>query len=651
MDLQATKFKRIQLANKAVLFLILSVTIVLRFFNYFDIPFTHDEFSALFRLKFDSFPELIEKGVKVDGHPAGVHVFLYYWTKLFGYQEWSVKLPFTVIGVFSVYLIYCLGKKWFNETVGLVSAAYMATIQFTVMYSQIARPYISGVFFSLLMIHFWTNLMMEPGKRFYKNSLFFIISASLCTYNHHFSLLFAAIVGVSGIFFIQRKFLLRYILSGVLILILYIPHLDVFIYQLQVGGVEEWLGKPRNDFLLQFIHYIFNFSTFALAVVAALFWFGLYYARQNSGNLKLIVLSFVWFILPFLIGFYYSRYVNAVLQYSVLIFSFPMLLFVLFGFIRNQTAKVNLILITIILLTNTLTLIYGRKHYDLFYKSIYKQILTDCKSVKEKSDSTIFMVDSNKGISEYYSRKLNIDTSFVDYSETFGNISELKQFLDTESKTNAKLYLGALSSLSPNVVPLILDYFPFIEIQNNYFGGTTYLFSKKGSPTINTIESLCFDGPISDYWSSIDTAMIIPLKDPAVGRGYLMTSNAEWGPTFSIPLEAVINNKNNFIDISFDIESPESGEGAILVAVLETKSENVYWGGANSSDFVITDDKVNKWQRVHHSIKLSDAYLKHDNIVLKTFIWNRNKVKLIVDNFKINLRRGNPYVYGINEKI
>ncbi len=40
--------------------------------------------------------ELIEGGVKVDGHPAGIHVFLYYWTKLFGTNEWIVKLPFIV---------------------------------------------------------------------------------------------------------------------------------------------------------------------------------------------------------------------------------------------------------------------------------------------------------------------------------------------------------------------------------------------------------------------------------------------------------------------------------------------------------------------------------------------------------------------------
>lgn len=63
--------------NKAVLILILLTGSILRLYRLFQIPFTHDEFSALFRTHFPTFLELIEKGVKVDGHPAGVQVFLY----------------------------------------------------------------------------------------------------------------------------------------------------------------------------------------------------------------------------------------------------------------------------------------------------------------------------------------------------------------------------------------------------------------------------------------------------------------------------------------------------------------------------------------------------------------------------------------------
>jgi hypothetical protein len=64
-----------KLNNRVILILIIIVAATLRLINYCELPFTHDEFSALFRLNFDSFSELIEKGVKIDGHPAGVQVY------------------------------------------------------------------------------------------------------------------------------------------------------------------------------------------------------------------------------------------------------------------------------------------------------------------------------------------------------------------------------------------------------------------------------------------------------------------------------------------------------------------------------------------------------------------------------------------------
>ena len=52
-------------------------------------------------------------------------------------------------------------------------------------------------------------------------------------------------------------------------------------------------------------------------------------------------------------------------------------------------------------------------------------------------------------------------------------------------------------------------------------------------------------------------------------------------------------------------------------------------------------------QRFHHSIKLSDIYLDHTNLELKIYIWNKNKRDFFIDNFKIVLRDGNPFIYGL----
>ena len=50
-----------KVTNQLTILLILFIGSTLRFYNYGEIPFTHDEFRAFFRLNFDSFSELIEK--------------------------------------------------------------------------------------------------------------------------------------------------------------------------------------------------------------------------------------------------------------------------------------------------------------------------------------------------------------------------------------------------------------------------------------------------------------------------------------------------------------------------------------------------------------------------------------------------------------
>jgi hypothetical protein len=639
------------LSNRHILIFILLIACVLRLYNYNNIPFSHDEFSALFRLKFDSFYELIEKGVKIDGHPAGVQVFLFYWTKLFGTSEWIVKLPFTILGIISVNFIYLIGKKWYNETVGLIAACYIASLQFTVMYSQIARPYISGFFFSLMMINFLTNLILSPETNLKRNLMFFILSASMCTYNHHFSLFFAFIVGVTGLVLIKKQYRLKYLLAGIMVFVLYIPHLKIFFYQLGVGGVggpDGWLGKPHRDFLLQFIYYIFHYSFIAIVLFIAICLLGLLNLKARKINYRFMIISLIWFIIPFLIGYFYSIYFNPVLQYSVLLFSFPFLLFVPLSFLKELRSSFNLIIILLIFSVNIFTLIVQRKHYDLLYHSIYEQVLMDYNKYSVDNSNTIFVVNSIEKINDYLVAKLKIDEKFTLISDENPSHLDLKRFLEKESQKNKKLYLGCISSIHPNIVPLIQDYFPTIEAQKNYFGGTTYLFSKRQNKTTKHISILDFDSPIANNWSSLENSKII--EGPSSNQNYYhLTKDTEWGPTFSIPLKNVVKNKTNFIDISVDAKSEDSLNGAVLVASLDSKGKNIYWAGTDFADLYSKDSKKTRMQHFHHSIKLSDIYLDHENVELKIFIWNKNKKDYFLDNFKIVLRDGNPYIYGLIE--
>ena len=640
-----------KLQNSVILILIIIVASALRLFNLFDIPFTHDEFSALFRTYFSNFSELIQKGVITDTHPAGIQVFLYYWTKLFGYAEWVVKMPFLIAGIASVYLIYLIAKNWHNETVALITASFLATIQYTIVYSQIARPYISGLFFSLLMVHFWTKMMLHPQRRFYLNTVLFILSAALCAYNHHFSLLFAAIVGLSGLFFIQREYLLKYIFSGILIAILYIPHINIFMGQLQQGGIEGWLGKPHNDFIINYIGYIFNFSTISYTLTILLILWGILAAGKHDFNVKQFILFASWFFLPFLVGFLYSKYVNSVLQYSVLIFSFPYLLFLLFGHIKLQKPIINLVIVLIIISVNSFSVIKVRQHYSLFYSSVYKQILVDHEAAIKTHRSIGSVIDSDSNISNHYIERLNFNKNFVWY-DSLPTEKELIAYLEKQSQSSYYLYFGCLSGNPPATVSIIQSYYPTIEWQNNYPGGTTYLFSKTKNNEKDIIDNQNFDLEYRPFWSGIDTSKLEDTLSFSGKTGYRIDDQSEWGPSYSRSLNEIMINRNNFIDISVKAYLPEKYDDIVLVASLDSKNQNIYWSGTLFDKFITpNNNKEGKWITIYHTIKLSDIYLNHRKIQLNIFIWNKGKHNFYIDDFTIRLRAGNPIIYGMEQKI
>jgi cell division protein ZapA (FtsZ GTPase activity inhibitor) len=319
------------------------------------------------------------------------------------------------------------------------------------MYSQIARPYISGLFFALAMVYFWTRIIQNPEKHFYKNSAFYILFSSLCAYNHHFSLLFAAITGLTGLFLIQRKYIVKYIINAAIIMLLYVPNIPIVLYQLKIGGIEGWLAKPHNDFIINYISYIFQYSVVSLFLVAGLMVFG--FVKKAKINYKWLIISFLWFFLPFLIGFIYSRYVNAVLQYSVLIFSFPFLFFILFGHIKKQKPLINLSIVVIILTTNIFLLINERKHYTLFYNSPYIKILEDHEKSHQNNKNVVSLIHSYRKLTQYYWDKIPIKTPFFSI-DSIGNEKELVALVKEQSEKADFLYLGCTSHNHPNTVSI-----------------------------------------------------------------------------------------------------------------------------------------------------------------------------------------------------
>ena len=634
-------------SNYLVLFFILAAGTLLRMWHLQEIPLTHDEFSVVFRTGYDSFADLIEKGVLVDVHPAGVQVFVNYWVALFGDSPMAVKFPFILFGIFSVLLVYKLGKEWFNPSVGLITAVFVACLEYTVMYSQIARPYMSGLFFSLLMVYGWQRYLFNPGKSAYAWLLLYVLGSAACAYNHYFSLLFAAIVGITGLFFIIRRRLLTYTLAGIGIFALYLPHLPIFFHQFGEKGVEGWLAKPENDFILDYIGYIFHFSPLVYIMVAVIIVVGL---KMKSGfglrKSKFFYISLAWFFLPILIGFFYSRYVNAVLQYSGLIYTFPFFLYMVFGNLPDFGKMVKYLAVPLVSLVLILTLIFGRQYYSLFYQSRFKHLILDTEqTIREYGpDNCLVVMDSHKKISDYYYSAMDIKFDHFHYDD-FANRNEFIDLL----KGSEKEYLSlAVDSRTDLALPgIILQYFPHLLIKNDYFGGNYYLFSRQ---EVNRDEYFIFSS--GNILSGEETGLSAPkhtLPPDSFGisgsQVYHISDAQEFSPTFSKSLRDLVKKKNDMIDVSVAIRNTDSLNQSLLVLQVKNRHGMVEWTASPFQDF---DTGQGGWYRVHHTFR-NTLNPKRRDLQVDVYIWNKEKNPFLSDEFFVLSRKGNPVLYGLTE--
>jgi len=636
-----------------ILTLLLVLASILRLYHPFEIPFSNDELGALGRTRFSTFSELISKAVLVDAHPAGVQVFLYYWTKLFGYSEIIVKLPFIVCGILSVYYVFLLGREWFNSTTGLVSAAYVATIQYTIMYSQFARPYSSGLFLSLVMVWYWNKVIFKPEERYYKNLFLYILFSALCAYNHHFSLLFAAIVGFTGVLFVKKKFLLKYVLAGISIFILYIPHLHIFFYQLKIGGIGNWLSKPGNDYIIQYIQYILQYSILAYILAGIIFLFGLVnLVRKRNMPAPYYFISLAWFLLPFLIGFFYSRYRDAVMEYSGLIFTFPFLLYSAFGWLPNLNIKPRLVFVLAICSVNVFALVKDRKYYNIFYQSYNERqtIINDSICKKVGANNLIALVQSNPSfILTFYSRKYHTDIPYT-WMPDSSNKGVLIKYLEDHTPPYLTYDDAAASDLL--YLPVILNYYPYIVLQNHCQGGTNYIFTSnpslgKSPYVFQSVDD--FEGPCQ-YWDEPDKSFLSDTISFSGKHSYKMDSLHEWASTFTCNLDKMTTSKSNLILITISLYPLENMRDVLIVASLESHGKEISWSATPVSEF-IQDSTQHKWVNAYHAINLKDIHLNYPDVKVHVYIWNKGKKNFYMDDFGVRTMEGNPFIYWLTNKI
>lgn len=601
-------------------FIILVVAAAMRLTGL-GFSYSNDELSALLRVRYDSFGDLVDKGFYVDGHPGGIQVFLYYWVKLFGMSEIAVRLPFALGGILAVYFSIRLFTRWFGPAAGLLTGAFLAFLEFPLLYSQIARPYGSGLLFSMMMAWFWTRLLFDekPGKRY---ALAYALTSAACMYNHYFSFLLALIIGITGLFFLKRDRILHYLAAGIMAAVMFTPHIYITLNHLSLGGVELWLAKPETGWLLTHIYYIFNESYLLLALVVITSGLLFFLSRKTARLSKFHLFSLLFFLLPFFIGFFYSRFINSVLQHSVLIFSFPFLVALLFSLSGNIKPKQLTILTLSVLFVGSLQTIAGnryfRKQHFGEFRGIAIAIAEWDKQIGKDQITRAISINNPWYLDFYLDQTKNERTTFVQYDNRGG--VQLDSLAGILNGCKTPFFMYAWTKPVPvEINDMILARYPCIADDADFSGlAEATLYQRIRTKCLNNTADTVFvvqksisNGQIQEYFT---------LDSIEFSQGYE-----------GVPAPFLAKAGSNLV-ASVEAFTADQKSGAVLVISFHNgEEETLYWMGSRFDLFC----KPEQWSIVRQTITLPDPGLINNK--MKAYVWNKNREELNIRKLSLTI--------------
>jgi len=613
----------------------------LRLWNLPHIPYTHDEISALVRV-YPSVGETIQKGVvEQDTHPPGVQVFEWAWTRAFGMGSAAVKLPFILLSVAALLLLYRFACAWCGASVALVLTALLATLQYTVMYGQIARPYAFGFFTTALLADQLTRYV-ATGKRMALAGM--VIGAVLSAYTHHFALLLAALMLATGFFLVPAERRKAFLIACAAVAAAYLPNIPIFLRQLGYKGLDQWLAPPGPAWVPDYLWWLAHCSAAMAAVWALLLTTSaVLRMRHRGGSGPVWAIALLWGLLPLAVGYAYSLWRAPVLQYSVVLFSFPYLLLGALAGLRHLRPSLASPVAAAVAVVSMLTLVAARRHYEVFYRSPYEAAAKGIMQAA-REQGRLAVVDAPPEKIDFLLRLWQVNPSTTPYLNARGMpLAQVDSLL--RAFHGAEVFLGTTTGAAPELPALVQAAFPFLAERHDFEEGQAFLFS--GIPVPRRLQDHAWsslatpDAIEGDGWN-VDAS--VPLwRDTLRGNGPAPRAwdlgGREFGILLEKPVYQLAHGDNDVIEARMDAAGVQ-GKGLKLVAELRTgETVSIY----RSQPF----PGITGQGSILCAIPLADLPGHGQGQRLRVYAWNEGGGPAHVTSVEVRVREGNPWLYGL----
>lgn len=636
-----------RLREHGIFLIIFVLSTLLRFLPLFDYQFTFDELSGLDRTQFNDLSTLLEKGVKVDAHPALIQLFIFFLVKQFGYVTWVVKLPFLIFGQLALIYAYLIGVRNFSKQTGLVASVLFSFSLIFVFYAPIARMYSAGIFFSLALLYYFFELVFHKrsDKRIY---VWFSLFAHLSALNHHINGLFAFTIAGSAMVLISKEQRKPFLLACLFAVLAYLPHMPITLYQLSIPGIGVeaggWLTRPEWTVFPAFVQVLLGtgwcFVVFLIVVIARL-WSGTMTWKKQSSILAVL------FLVNFSIVFFYSLLRAPIFQFSVMLFSGTAFILLVSSFCDFQKIGLNRLILSIIFF-----MLVGRTYFQKDYlhqavKTVYEYQFTQTAEYKarfgnEEVYPVFFDCDTLMRNIYFKNHQLQFDLrmsgdtiinnsirSYVKadstrYKDTI--VSTLRLFAEFVRDLNADFLV--LSSAPPIYQSIAKEQFPYL-IENTETQGINYkVYSKRLLPTV------------ADDRILYEADHIRPgrTKFPAASLPLSVSADSEFPYKISTNLDNAVSKEGQFILTEFQVKLL-SGNSRMLescISINDSLSNEPYaYSGKCAADFLKRSDSI--------ITIYSDAYIgsnyrqMKESAVINAYMWNRDHAAFNISTCKIKV--------------
>lgn len=216
-------------------------------------------------------PIEIIKGTSIDVHPPLYYLISYGFVSLFGTSIQVYKLVSIVPMLMTMILGLCYVKPWFGTKASVLFILFLNAIPCVMEYGIQIRMYSWTIFF-ITFAAFSAYGFFRFQTR--KHLLLLTLSAICACYTHNFAMISAVFIYLLlGIALIAKNktFLLKWLLSGLAVSILYLPWLFVLYNQTQNRIGNYWIENIDTQTVLGYFFDIFGsripFSTAMFVII------------------------------------------------------------------------------------------------------------------------------------------------------------------------------------------------------------------------------------------------------------------------------------------------------------------------------------------------------------------------------------------------